>query len=91
MRGDDQDPRTRQLMAERERKRDTVNQFDPVEDSPSNSQRIKVKTVYDSLLEAGEDDAAERLRSEAPVSTQVELATKLSLEHDLEIPGESYD
>lgn len=91
MRGDDQDPRTRQLMAERERKRNTVNQFDPVEGSPTNSQRIKIKNVYESLLEAGEDDAAERLRSEAPVSTQVELATKLSLEYDLEIPGASYD
>lgn len=59
----------------------TVRDFDPVHDQPNNTDRTKIVAVYEALVEAGHDEAAEELRHVDTLQRQVERAQDLDDEH----------
>lgn len=69
-------PTSRQLQRAK-----TIRDFDPVHDQPNNRDRTTVMTVYDALVEAGHDDAAEELRNVDALQRQVETARNLDTEY----------
>ena len=52
----------RREVEKKEQRRAQAQAFDPAEDRPSNTRRIRIKKVYDALLDAGEKEAAAELR-----------------------------
>ena len=58
-----------------------IRDFSPEHDEPRDADRVKVKKVYDALVEAGEEDAAAELAQVGGLQRQVELARDLDGEH----------
>ncbi|WP_227357680.1 hypothetical protein [Haladaptatus salinisoli] len=70
LRKEKQARRAREMDQKREKKN---RGFDPVTDQPSNHRKVKIKKVYNQLVELGEDEKAEKLReiSSTPKQNQV--------------------
>lgn len=65
---------TRAFVEEHEERRKSLQGFDPAEDAPRNSRKVRIHTTYQELLEGGHEDEATTLRETKTAVAQDQLA-----------------
>ena len=70
----------RREYEKKEKERARVQAFDPAEDRPTNTQKIRIKNTYEALLDAGEKEAAAELRGLETDSAQDTAAREMRRE-----------